>query len=77
MRTAKTYQTGWMPRQIEVFAWRSGHFVCFVMQRLILKTLLNLVDSSNLVHWISLFVILGVSGVHFYFVFDRKSCMQL
>ena len=31
----KTYQTGQLPRLIRVFAWRTGHFVCFVMRWLI------------------------------------------
>ena len=31
MQTAKTDQTGWMPRLIRVFAWRTYHFVGFVM----------------------------------------------
>ena len=34
--TAKTDQTGWMPRLIRVFAGHTGHFVGFVMRRLIL-----------------------------------------
>ena len=35
-----------------------------------------LVDSSIVICWISLFVILGVSGLfcHFYSIFDEKSC---
>ena len=33
-RTAKTDQTGWMPRLIWVFAGCTGHFVGFVMLRL-------------------------------------------
>ena len=33
-RTAKTDQTGRMPRLIRVFAWRTCHFVGFVMRRL-------------------------------------------
>ena len=32
MRTAKTDQTGRMPRLIQVFAGRTDHFVCFVMR---------------------------------------------
>ena len=35
MRTAKTDQTGWMPRLIRVFTGRKGHFVGLVMRRLI------------------------------------------
>ena len=35
MRTAKTDQTGRRPRLIWVFAGRTGHFVGFVMRRLI------------------------------------------
>ena len=34
MQTAKTDQTGRMPRLIRVFAGRTGDFVCFVMRRL-------------------------------------------
>ena len=34
MRTAKTDQTGWMPRLIWVFAGRTGYFVGFVMRQL-------------------------------------------
>ena len=35
-----------------------------------------LVDSSTVICWMSLFVILGVSGLfcHFYSIFDGKSC---
>ena len=35
MRTAKTDQTGRMPRLIGVFVGRTGHFVGFVMRQLI------------------------------------------
>ena len=35
MRTAKTDQTGRMPRMISVFAGRTGHFVDFIMLWLI------------------------------------------
>ena len=35
MRTAKTDQTGWMPRLIPVFAGRTCHFVGSVMRQLI------------------------------------------
>ena len=31
MRTLKTDQTRWMPSLIGVFAWRTDHFVGFVM----------------------------------------------
>ena len=38
MQTAKTDQTGQMPRLIWVFAMRTGHFVGFVMLQLICLT---------------------------------------
>ena len=39
-RTAKTDQTGRMPRLIRVFAGRTCHFVGFVMRRLTLRLLI-------------------------------------
>ena len=34
MQTAKTDQTGQIPRLIQIFSRRTGHFVGFVMMRL-------------------------------------------
>ena len=51
MRTAKTDQTGWMHRLIEVFAGHTVHFDSFVVLWLILYVLLclgsyNSVDTN-------------------------------
>ena len=33
-------------------------------------------DPSILINWMSPFLVLGVSGVHFYFISERHSCQQ-
>ena len=38
MQTAKTDQTGWMPRLIRVYARRTGHSLSFVIRWLILPS---------------------------------------
>ena len=57
MRTAKTDQTGWMPRLICVFAERNGHFVGFEMRRLMYTLQLSRLASTA-----SLTVDPGVAG---------------
>ena len=48
MWTAKTDQTGWMPRLIWVFAGHTNHFVGFVMRQLICEMLRQ--HDTNHVH---------------------------
>ena len=48
MWTAKTDQTGWMPRLIWVFAGHTNHFVGFVMRQLICEMLKQ--HDTNHVH---------------------------
>ena len=52
MRTAKTDQTGWMPRLIWVFAGHTCHFVGFVMRWLSLLFLysLNMQEPILVIH---------------------------
>ena len=54
-RKAKTDQTGWMPRWIWIFAGRTGHFVGFVMLRLICEFELYTGRHWHLPQWKNIF----------------------
>ena len=56
MQTAKTDQTGQMPRLIRVFTGRTSYFVGFVMRRLIYKKMRSYLPKNN---WIlSIYLVL-------------------
>ena len=61
MQTAKTVQTGWMPRLTPVFEGCTGHIVSFVVQRLIIIS----------TFWIALCIIYKLCLVYFA---SRLSC---
>ena len=65
MRTAKTDQTGWMTRLIWFFAGRTGHFVGFVMCRLIC----NLGESNERARFGVLLASLRMFSVCFFFIY--------
>ena len=70
-RTAKTDQTGWVPRLIRVFAGRTDHFVGFVMRRLILIPHGKLVDPYSF-----LVRVICHSGVMLFERIRMESCQQ-
>ena len=60
MRTAKSDQTGRMPRLILVFAWRTNHFVGFVMRRITLRKLLRVQSVISVYSYYKCFMSLSI-----------------